>query len=80
MQNKQSEALGAPPNEMAMGPNGSPANIIWAVAAPLVQLMKVFMAGQNEFDGNGLTPGEDKMDGPVMNLKTIYRIWEHCDI
>ncbi|XP_035704734.1 uncharacterized protein LOC110843782 isoform X2 [Folsomia candida] len=65
MMNKQSEALGAPPsNEMMMGPNGSPANMIWAVAAPIVQLLKVFLAGPNELDGNGLTPGDDKMDGP----------------
>lgn len=75
--NKQSDALGAPPsNEMMMsGPSPSPANILWSIAAPLVQLLKVFLAGPNDFDGNGLTPGEDKMDGPVRSSIAFESGW-----
>jgi hypothetical protein len=50
------------------GPNGSPANLVWAIAAPLVQLLKVFLAGGPQGmgeSGNELTPGADKMDGPA---------------
>jgi len=67
LMNKQGEALGATPPTMAnqmFRPQESPADIIWAVAAPLVQLFKVFLTSPNELDGNGLTPAEDKMDGP----------------
>jgi len=45
-----------------MGPNAN--NLVWAIAGPLVQLLKVFIAQPNEIQDNGLTPGSDKIDGP----------------
>jgi len=52
-------------SDITGGSNGGNPNFPWSfLSNSLRQLFKIFFGMPNELNGNGLTPGSDKMDGP----------------